>query len=158
METVLVLNADLGPLHRVSRQHAIRMLYREVAEIHEPAEEHISGVDSFELLRQLGELLKLTTIRLVRYVVPKWRYTEGPAWSRAGVLNRDRRRCGYCGGHATTVDHVRPRSRGGANTWINTVASCDPCNQRKGNRTPIEAGMTLLVRPIAPTWSTVVRH
>lgn len=151
--SVLVLNADLGPLHRVSRKHAFKMLFRGVAEVHDDLEEHID-----QLADQLADWLKVTTIRLVRYVVPRWRYTAGPAWSRAGVLNRDRRRCGYCDGYATTVDHIRPRSRGGANSWVNTVASCDPCNQKKGSRTPAEAGMRLLIKPFAPTWNTSVRH
>jgi 5-methylcytosine-specific restriction endonuclease McrA len=144
MQAVLVLNADLGPLHRVSLRHAIRMLCRGVVEIHE-AENHV----------RLGPWPMPKVVRLVKYIVTKWRYTAGPAWSRPGVLNRDNRRCGYCNGKATTVDHVTPTSRGGRNTWQNTVASCDPCNQHKGNRTPAEAGMTLRSKPIAPTWATL---
>jgi len=145
MQAVLVLNADLGPLHRVSLRHAIRMLCRNVAEVHE-AEPDIR----FALF---GGMPKV--VRLVKYIVTKWRYTAGPAWSRPGVLNRDNRHCGYCNGKATTVDHVTPTSRGGRNTWQNTVASCDPCNQHKGNRTPAEAGMTLRSKPVAPTWATL---
>jgi 5-methylcytosine-specific restriction endonuclease McrA len=52
---------------------------------------------------------------------------------------------------ATTVDHVTPRSRGGRNSWLNTVAACGDCDQRKGDRTPTEAGMVLLAKPTAPT-------
>ena len=70
------------------------------------------------------------------YVFTRWRYTAGPAWSRPGVLARDGHRCGYCGGPASTVDHILPRSRGGRNTWTNTIAACDGCNQRKDGRTP----------------------
>lgn len=147
MEGVLVLNADLGPLHRVSLRHAIRMLCRRVAEVHE-AEDHI----------RIGPYPRPRVVRLVSYVVTKWRYTAGPAWSRPGVLVRDGRRCGYCAAGATTVDHIRPRSRGGGNTWKNTVACCDTCNQRKGSRTPTEAGMVLQVRPAVPTWHQVGRR
>jgi 5-methylcytosine-specific restriction endonuclease McrA len=50
-------------------------------------------------------------VRLVSYVVTRWRRSHGPAWSRAGVLARDGRRCGYCGKPASTIDHVLPRSR-----------------------------------------------
>jgi hypothetical protein len=70
------------------------------------------------------------------YVFTRWRYTAGPAWSRPGVLARDGHRCGYCGGPASTVDYILPRSRGGRNTWTNTIAACDGCNQRKDGRTP----------------------
>jgi hypothetical protein len=142
---VLVVNADLGPLHRVTVKHAIRMLLRQVAEIHEAEPDRIIGV--FPMPR---------VVRLIQYVATKWRYTAGPAWSRSGVLARDHRRCGYCAGAATTVDHIVPRSRGGRNTWRNTVAACGGCNQRKGDRTPAEARMPLRVTPAAPSWSALV--
>jgi 5-methylcytosine-specific restriction endonuclease McrA len=51
---------------------------------------------------------------------------------------------------------VLPRSRGGRNTWLNTVAACGTCNHRKGDRTPAEAGMVLRQRPSAPTWGSLV--
>jgi hypothetical protein len=141
---VLVVNADLGPLHRVSVKHAIRMLLRQVAEIHEAEPDRLIG--AFPMPK---------VVRLVQYVVTKWRYSRGPAWSRPGVLTRDQGRCAYCGGHASTVDHVLPRSRGGKNTWRNTVAACAPCNQRKGDRTPAEARMPLRVTPVVPTWAVL---
>jgi 5-methylcytosine-specific restriction endonuclease McrA len=145
MNGVLVLNADLGPLHRVSLRHAVRMLLREVAVVHEAEPDRLIGV--YPLPR---------VVRLVHYVVTRWRFSRGPAWSRAGVYLRDGRRCGYCGGGATTIDHVLPRSRGGGNSWLNTVAACVPCNQRKGDRTPAEARMPLRTRPTVPTWSYAV--
>lgn len=145
MQGVLVLNADLGPLHTVSLRHAIRMLCREVAEIHE-AEPDIR-------YSHWGGMPRV--VKLIKYIVTKWRYTAGPAWSRPGVLRRDHYQCGYCGRTGTTVDHVVPTSKGGRNTWTNTVASCDSCNQRKGDRTPAEAGMPLQFKPIAPTWAAL---
>jgi len=147
VDGVLVLNADLGPLHRVSLRHAVRMLFRQVAVVHEAEPDRLIGV--YPLPR---------VVRLVGYVVTRWRYGSGPAWSRAGVLARDGRRCGYCGGPATTVDHVLPRSRGGRDTWSNTVAACGGCNQRKGDRTPSEARMPLRVEPAAPAWSLLIRR
>lgn len=144
---VLVINADLGPLHRVSLRHAIRMLCRQVAEIHEAQPDRLIGVYPMP-----------TVVRLVRYVATRWRHTAGPAWSRQRVLARDNRTCGYCGGHATTVDHVLPRARGGRNTWRNTVASCYACNQVKGDRTPVEAGMPLRYEPTTPTWAALTQR
>ena len=64
---------------------------------------------------------------------------------------RDRHRCAYCGRRATTVDHVLPRSHGGRDTWLNTVAACAADNHSKADRTPEQAGMRLLVRPFEPT-------
>lgn len=117
------------------------MLCREVAVIHESEPDIRIGI--FPMPKVL---------RLINYVVTKWRYSAGPAWSRSGVLRRDDRQCGYCDAPGVTVDHVIPTSRGGRNTWQNTVAACDPCNQRKRNRTPAEAGMVLKFKPTAPTW------
>jgi 5-methylcytosine-specific restriction endonuclease McrA len=69
----------------------------------------------------------------------------------AAILRRDRYRCAYCGrGGASTVDHVQPRSRGGGDSYGNLIAACAPCNQRKADRTPEEAGMPLLWTPRAP--------
>jgi 5-methylcytosine-specific restriction endonuclease McrA len=87
-------------------------------------------------------------ILLVRYVrAPRRRAV---AVSRRGVLRRDGHRCAYCRGQAATVDHVVPRSRGGADAWDNLVACCLRCNGAKGNRTPDEMGWRLQVRPHAP--------
>ncbi|MEV4352534.1 HNH endonuclease [Actinoplanes sp. NPDC049596] len=143
MSDVLVINADLGPLHRVSLRHAVRMLVRQVAEVHESQPDAVIGVWPMPKV-----------VRLVSYVVTRWRHSRGPAWFRAGVLTRDGRRCAYCGRPASTIDHVLPRSRGGLNTWTNTVAACGGCNQRKGDRTPAEAHMPLRVTPRAPGWAT----
>ena len=52
---------------------------------------------------------------------------------------------------ADTMDHVLPRSRGGATNWMNAVAAHRDCNRAKGDRTPEEAGMPLLWRPWKPS-------
>ena len=70
--------------------------------------------------------------------------------SRRGVLRRDAHRCAYCGGSAATVDHVVPRSRGGADSWENLVACCLRCNNIKGDRTPAEMGWNLRKTPRPP--------
>ena len=140
---VLVLNSTYEPLHTVSIPHAVRMLVRQVAVVEEAHESHTIG--AFPLPKIL---------RLVRYIT--FRLRRGiPPWSRRGVLKRDGHTCGYCGKTANSVDHVVPRSKGGPNTWLNTVAACTSgrrggCNGRKGNRTPDEAGMRLLRVPFEP--------
>jgi 5-methylcytosine-specific restriction endonuclease McrA len=64
------------------------------------------------------------------------------AWRkvRDEVLKRDHERCFYCGEPATTVDHLRPVSRGGTDDKSNLVAACSDCNGSKGDRTPAEFG------------------
>jgi 5-methylcytosine-specific restriction endonuclease McrA len=74
---------------------------------------------------------------------------------------RDQYQCQYCGRRPSArdlnVDHVLPRSRGGADSWENLVISCRACNLRKGRRTPAEASMTLLSVPQRPRWSTATQ-
>lgn len=79
-----------------------------------------------------------------------------PALTNAALFSRDRHLCLYCGLHfhrqALTRDHVLPLSKGGRDTWVNVVSACVPCNVRKGNRTPQQAGMPLLAVPYRPSW------
>lgn len=140
MSGVLVLNADDTALHTVSVQHAIGMLVREVAIVEHAVPD-----------RSIGCFPLPTTLRLTRYVKTTFLYAQEPGWTKRGVLRRDGWRCGYCSGRADTVDHIVPSSRGGTNSWLNTVACCHGCNCRKSNHTPDEAGMTLLWQPFAPT-------
>ena len=122
MSSVLVLNAGYEPLHKVSIQHAIKMLVREVAVIEESEENKMFG--SFPIPRVL---------RLVKYIKMTWR-TYSPRFSKNRLMARDNGLCGYCGKSASTIDHVVPRSRGGKTEWENTVASCLKCNHKKVTR------------------------
>ena len=77
-------------------------------------------------------------------------------FTRANVYLRDRFRCQYCGHNGKrselNIDHLVPRSRGGGSTWENVVVACIPCNRRKANRLPEEAGMFPRRRPTRPRW------
>jgi 5-methylcytosine-specific restriction endonuclease McrA len=138
----LVLNASFEPLSTVSLRRAVVLVMQDKAVVEQAHPGlRIRAKDVDVPLPQV--------IRLCRYVrVP---FRQRAPWSRRGVLVRDRHRCAYCGRRATTVDHVQPRSRGGGDTWLNTVAACAEDNQRKADRTPEQAGMRLLVRPFEPT-------
>ena len=136
---VALLNASYEPLGKVTFQHAVRMLFRQVAIVEEAHDDRMIGPHPWPKV-----------IRLVRYISAHWLYRPA-GYARDGVLRRDRHRCAYCGDHATTVDHLLPASRGGAWTWLNTVAACRRCNGRKANRTPEEAGMRLRFQPYVPT-------
>jgi len=80
--------------------------------------------------------------------------------NRRNIYARDQSRCQYCGRKfkpsELSLDHVVPRSRGGPNSWENMVCCCTKCNVRKGGRTPVEAGMHLIARPIRPRVSPVI--
>ncbi len=145
-KNVTVLNADFEVLHSVSIEHAIRMIVRGVAEVHEATDELI------------GIFIRPISVRLLKYVVTTWRYQRQPKWSKSGVLRRDNYTCTFCSGKASTIDHVIPRAQGGKNTWKNTVAACSPCNNKKRDRTPEQAGMIMRIKPRIPEWSDLYRQ
>jgi 5-methylcytosine-specific restriction endonuclease McrA len=144
---VVVLNTDNTALHTVSIKHAIKMLVREVAIVEEARDGHRIGPYPWPLV-----------LRLIRYVKTTFLYAKSPAWSKRGVLRRDHHHCAYCGGTAETVDHLVPLSRGGENTWLNTVAACLRCNNLKADRTPAEAAMSLAFKPTIPHWRDSLHH
>jgi len=89
-----------------------------------------------------------SVIRLKYFV--KVPYRARATLSRRAIFIRDSFECQYCGATAENVDHIQPRSKGGTHTWDNVVASCRPCNSKKENRLPFEAGMKLRRPPSAP--------
>jgi hypothetical protein len=78
-----------------------------------------------------------------------------PVFSKAKLLRRDRMVCAYCGQRFAerelSCEHIVPQARGGRWTWMNLVTACGPCNNRKADRTPEEAGMPLLYLPYVPS-------
>ncbi|MDI3423450.1 HNH endonuclease [Streptomyces luteolus] len=142
MRDTLVLNASFEPLSTVSLNRAVVLVLQDKAVVE-------ASHPELRMRAAAVDLPVPRVIRLLRFVRVPFR-RQAP-WSRRGVLVRDRHRCAYCGRRATTVDHVVPKSRGGGDTWLNTVASCAPDNHRKANRTPEQAGMPLLFEPYVPT-------
>jgi HNH endonuclease len=77
------------------------------------------------------------------------------------LFARDRYTCAYCGALLPPPqlerEHIVPYSKGGRDVWSNVVTACRPCNQRKANLTPEEAGMPLLYVPYIPSrWEDLI--
>jgi 5-methylcytosine-specific restriction endonuclease McrA len=140
---VLVLNATYEPINVCTVRRAVVLLLKEKAEIIEQGE--------WELRSATRSVTRPVVIRLVSYVrVP--RDTHRRKITRRAVFARDDWTCQYCGARSNlTVDHVIPRSKGGSSNWENIVASCAPCNLRKGNALPRQAGMRLQRQPRTPS-------
>jgi len=87
-------------------------------------------------------------------------YRNGIPWNRENLMIRDSFMCQYCGDtpkHSNlTIDHVIPKSRGGKNSWANTVVACKKCNSKKDDRTPAEAEMHFYVRNFKPIQPTIM--
>lgn len=137
---VLVLNASYEPIHVCTVRRALVLVCKGAARVEE---------DAGRLVRTVRTAVaEPSVIRLTEYRrIPRPRRVL----SRRNILLRDRHTCQYCGvafpASQLTLDHVRPRSRGGDGSWENLVTSCGRCNTRKGDRTPDEARMPLLRAP-----------
>src|SRR5712691_9027905 len=61
---------------------------------------------------------------------------------REYLLTKWQRACAYCGAKeiALQVEHIVPKARGGSDRVDNLTLACEPCNQRKGNKTAAEFG------------------
>jgi 5-methylcytosine-specific restriction endonuclease McrA len=140
---VLVLNATYEPINVCTVRRAVVLLLKEKAEMIERAE--------MQLHSATNTMSRPMVIRLVSYVrIP--RDTHRRKITRRAVFARDDWTCQYCGARSNlTVDHVVPRSKGGPSSWDNIVASCAPCNRRKGNALLHHSGMTLIRRPGTPS-------
>jgi 5-methylcytosine-specific restriction endonuclease McrA len=155
---VLLLNASYEPLDIIPLRRAVSLMLRGRVEA--------ACTESIAMQGATSTWQIPTIIRLRYYVnVPR----RGVSWSREAVLRRDRYTCAYCGatpgdrryGHVHTrsdftVDHILPVSRGGRNTWGNTICACARCNQRKADRLPHEANMRLLWEPKTPRGRYIV--
>lgn len=147
MKTTLLLAATMEPIRVISWERAVTLWFQSKVDILEVYENDIIGSQTLTMNRP-------AVIKLTRYVN---RYRQGHAkFSRKNVYARDNYRCQYCeemfAPKDLTFDHVIPRSLGGKTTWQNVVASCVPCNLKKGNKTPEQARLTLRKKPQQPSW------
>ena len=137
---VLVLNASYEPINVCAARRALVLVLKGVAATEETTSQ---PVHSARRCMQMPSVIRLLEYRRIPH--------QTRALSRKNILMRDRYTCQYC--HKSmpsvemTLDHVIPRSRAGESAWENLVACCHQCNNRKGNRTPEEAGMKLARAP-----------
>ena len=131
MDTLL-LNGDASPLSilplsAVSWQDAIKYMCLERVTVLEWYDDWVVRSSSWET--------KVPAVIMIKEYV---RNRGNPRLSKSNITLRDRYQCQYClervNMKTVTMDHVVPQSRGGKTTWDNIVASCAPCNSRKGSK------------------------
>jgi 5-methylcytosine-specific restriction endonuclease McrA len=159
----LVLNRHWRPVHVTSVVRALVLLWNDAARVVDPDDYRQYAWDDWAALGPEPGAAALRTTRgalRVPEVIGLTRFDRLPAtavtFSRRNVARRDHFACQYCGAmpgwEGITIDHVVPRSRGGATGWLNCVAACAACNARKADRTPEQAGMRLRKAPARPDW------
>lgn len=149
MQPVLLLNSSFEPLKIISWQRAVTMFFTGKIEVVEEYDHHIRSVSL--LIRAPAVVRLLRFVRIGR---------KSPPLCRSNILARDNFQCQYCARQLSTreatLDHVVPRSKGGKTLWDNIVCCCATCNRKKGGRTPAEARMMLLSKPVRPDWLPVL--
>jgi 5-methylcytosine-specific restriction endonuclease McrA len=164
-----VLNRLYIAVHVINVRRAFGLLCRDLAEVIHFEEGSFANY-TFQSWRELSELradakqphedwiravnFEIQAPRVIRLLTYDRLPKQQLHLNRRNVLARDGHVCQYCGHHfpaqQLSLDHVVPRSRGGTNTWENVVCACLICNVKKGGRTPHEAKMRLVRRPIKP--------
>ncbi len=166
---VLVLNRLYMAVRVISARRAFRLLVKNLAEVISVEDGRYCNYDfqtwtDLAQLQQQFERDRHDWVRTVRFDIAVPRiirllgYDRLPQQqvklNRKNIFARDRNQCQYCGrAYATSelsIDHVIPKSQKGGDTWENLVCACTGCNARKGGRTPDQASMTLVRRPIRP--------
>ncbi len=174
-EKVLVLNRLYTAVRVINARRAFVMLFKQAAEVISVEDGQYVNYD-FETWTEIAELQRqfepdahawIRTPRL-HIAVPKiirlFGYDRLPRQevklNRRNLYARDANCCQYCGHQFSTkeltVDHVTPRVLGGQHSWLNLVCACVQCNARKGGRTPRQARMSLIRKPIKPRRNPVI--
>ena len=145
----VVLNGDFTYLCTVGWKRAVKLVLAEKVKVLKNSDMAVKCIDKVFKIPAVVALIKI-----VRTV-----YKTKVPFTKKNVLARDQYKCAYCGGKnkSLTIDHIIPRSKGGTAEFGNCVACCKTCNDKKGARTPREAGMYLKKRPFQPTISEFMR-
>ncbi|MCF7884864.1 MAG: HNH endonuclease [Candidatus Marinimicrobia bacterium] len=138
---VLVLNKAYEPLDICNVRRAIVMVFLEKAE---------PVVHMGEVLRSVREEYPIpSVIRVHRYISP---VRDAVVLNKKNIFRRDNHTCQYCGAKnkELTIDHIKPKVKGGKDTWENLVTACHACNNKKGDQDLKTVGMTLQKKPRKP--------
>lgn len=154
----LLLNADYSPLKTISWKRAMVWSMRYSAH----PEYGIEILDYYHDEYIIGACSKAYKVPSVAKTIKYFNiYNRRINFSRNNLFIRDNFTCQYCGTRLAksqlTYDHIIPKSRFSKNkklstNWTNIVTACRPCNHKKANRTPIEAGMQLIKQPVEPQY------
>lgn len=173
--SVLLLNKGYMPINVINAKRAFTLLYSNLAEVVSVDDNHYLTYN-FESWAELSELKKKLqeetgledwvetpnllieiprVIKLINNdVYPR---EDKVRLSRRNIFIRDNYTCQYCGKRKSVkelqLEHVIPRAQGGIDSWTNLVCSCGKCNNKKGAKTPKQAGMKLLREPFKPTFT-----
>jgi len=162
---VLVLNRSFYAIHITNWRRALSLLYLDHARVVDDEYRTYNFTDWREMSKLISEnpsgFIHTPRFKIaIPEVISLKLYDRLPAseikFTRRNIYEHYGYQCCYCGGKFRTNDlnleHILPKSRGGQSTWNNIVTSCIPCNLKKGDQLPKEAGMKLIIEPSKPRW------
>ncbi|OGR89609.1 MAG: hypothetical protein A3A86_00255 [Elusimicrobia bacterium RIFCSPLOWO2_01_FULL_60_11] len=162
---VLVLNRSFYAIHITNWRRALSLLYLDHARVVDDEYRTYDFSDWKEMSKLMVDhpsgYVHTPSFKIaIPDVITLKRYDKLPVsevkFTRRNIYEHYSYLCCYCGRRFPTSDlnleHVVPKCRGGQSSWSNIVTACVPCNLRKGDRLPAEAGMKLLVAPSRPRW------
>lgn len=172
---VLVLNKHYMALRIISARRAFALLFGNHAEVISCDDGSYANYN-FQTWKEVStqrrefEAHKHDWISTVNFyiavprVIRLLRYNRVPQTSikfnRRNLFARDKNHCQYCGKRfpmsELSLDHVVPRRLGGIASWDNIVCACLKCNVKKGGRTPEQARMKLVQKPVRPKNNPVI--
>jgi len=147
---VLVLSTGFEPMYLIGWSKALGDFFKGRVEIVKYCDTRTIGTTS-------GPVKMPSVVRFKEGVFSnKWKNRRKfIKLNRKTLWLRDKGKCQYCkitvGMKFYQIEHVIPKSRGGKTTWENVVVACPKCNQKKGSKTPQEAGLFLCSIPAKPT-------
>ena len=143
MTRTLLLNVTYEPLRVLSLKRAIVLVLQDKAEIVEASDE--------EFIHSASETIPVPKVIRLKYMV-QVPFSARIPLNRRTVMARDNHECQFthCNRKGTTIDHVKPRSKGGKHEWTNVVAACHKCNAQKADRLMSEIGWELKRKPQTP--------
>ena len=149
MEQCVILNGDYSFLSIVDWRKALNLWIKGKTEILKYSDKEIRNGEGV-IVTKLPIVMKL--IKIVRMI-----YRNKVPFSKRNVMIRDGFKCGYCGTPSDlTIDHIIPTSKGGKTTFENCITACHPCNHKKRDKSPSEAGMFIKKKAYAPTISEFI--
>ncbi len=157
---VLVLNKLWQPLQWRPAIRALSILYAHKASAVDNDYYAYNWEDWIKQSIKEGDEVVTSTICDIKIpeviVLAKWDkvFRKDTRCTKRNIYLRDGYRCQYTGKRykesEVNIDHIIPTSKGGINDWTNMVVCEKELNRTKGDRTPEQAGLKLIRKPVKP--------
>lgn len=146
MKKTLLLNTSYEVLSFVTFKKVCKYLSKNKVEVISHWDEYIESIDN-----------KIKYPSIIRLHINVKRNYSKVFFNRRAIVKRDRNHCQYCNkklcSSQVTIDHILPKSKGGANSFTNCVVCCHDCNSVKGDKTLEECGFKLIRKPTHPSFT-----